>query len=246
SIGQNLYTPKHITLAAQPLNDRPWAGFLYGSAGLVTVRNNFVDSVEATLGVVGPAALGEGTQKFVHKYISNSPAPQGWGNQLKNEPALMLSWERSWPSRYGTEALGWTAAAVPHLGATLGNVYTYANAGLTFSLTPYEGRFQDHPIRVRPAMPGTGAFVVPEQVFNWYLFGGVETRAVARNIFLDGNTVADSYSIDKKPFVADFNAGLAITYGKTRLSYALVYRTKEFEVQDDGDVFGTISLGFRF
>src|SRR5690606_25591645 len=104
-----------------------WAGFLYVSAGLNSTTRNHVDDVELTLGVVGPAALGEQTQKFVHKNITDSPRPMGWDNQLNNEPALMLSWERSWPERYGFDALGWEAAAVPHLGATIGNVYTYAN-----------------------------------------------------------------------------------------------------------------------
>src|SRR5690606_21744570 len=102
------------------------------------------------------------------------------------------------------------------------------------------------PVRVRPAMPGTGAFVVPENTFSWYLFGGLETRAVARNIFLDGNTFANSHSVDKKPFVADLNAGIALTYGKVRASYALIYRTKEFDDQDKGDLFGTVTLGVRF
>lgn len=246
SFGQNLYTPEDITQTAQDPNDRPWAAFLYGSAGLNTITNNHVDNLETTIGVIGPPALGEPIQKFIHKNISDSPAPQGWGNQLDFEPGLMLSWERSWPEQYDVEKFGWTAGAVPHAGITLGNIYTYANAGVSFRLTPYSGRFQDDPIRVRPAQPGTGAFLVPENTFNWYLFGGIDGRAVAQNIFLDGNTFGDSYSVDKKNFVFDANAGIAATYNKIRLSYTLVYRSEEFHGQDGGDVFGSITLGYRF
>ena len=246
TLGQNLYTPKDITQIVQDPRDHPWAGFLYGAAGLATITKNHVDEAEVTLGVVGPAALGEETQKFIHKYISDSPTPMGWDNQLKNEPGLILAWQRRWPTLIGTEALGFRAGAEPHFGVTLGNIYTYANAGLSFRLSPFAGRWQDDPIRVRPAMPGTGAFLVPEDTFTWYLFGGVEGRAVARNIFLDGNTFADSYSVDKNPFVADVNAGLAVTYSKVRMSYAVIYRTHEFRTQDGGNVFGTVSLGFRF
>jgi hypothetical protein len=245
SLGQNLYTPKDITHVSQMPGDHPWAGFLYGSAGLSTITHNHVDELEVTLGIVGPAALGKETQTFIHKYVSGSPKPMGWDNQLKNEPGLILSWERRFPERFGFNMLGLTAGAEPHLGVTLGNVYTYANTGLSLRLSPY-GSLQDDPIRVRPAMPGTGAFIVPEHKFSWYLFGGVEGRAVARNIFLDGNTFADSYSVTKKPFVADVNLGLATTYGKTRVSYALIYRTKEYTTQKGGNVFGTVSLGFRF
>lgn len=244
--GQNLYTPKDITQVVQDPDDHPWAAFLYGSAGLTTVTQNHVDEAEITLGMVGPAALGRQTQTFIHKYVSGSPKPMGWDNQLKNEPGIMLAWQRRWPGRYSFEPAGLYAGAEPHFGVTLGNIYTYANAGLSFRLSPISGRWQDDPIRVRPAMPGTGAFIVPEKTFSWYLFGGVEGRAVARNIFLDGNTFADSYSVDKKPFVADANAGVAFTYGDVRMSYAVIYRTHEFETQDGGNVFGTVSLGYRF
>lgn len=247
SLGHNLYTPKDITRTTQDPNDRPWAAFLYGSAGLVSITDNHMDEVEATLGIVGPAALGRQVQSFVHEHISNSPTPRGWDNQLKNEPGIMLSWQRRWPERYGIEGpMGLSVGVEPHLGATVGNIYTYANGGLSLRLSPASGRFQDDPTRVRPSMPGTGAFSVPEGVFTWQIFGGVEGRAVAQNIFLDGNTFADSYSVDKVPFVMDASAGVAFTYGRTRLSYAVVYRSREFQKQEEGDVFGTVSLGFRF
>ncbi len=246
SIGQNLYTPENITQTAQDLNDRPWAALLYASAGLTSITHNHIDDIEAAIGVVGPMAMGRQTQSFVHKHISNSPAPMGWDNQLKNEPALLLSWQRRWPERYGFEALGLSAGADPYLGVTAGNVYTYTSGGISFRLTPKNGIWQDNPARVRPAMPGGGAFVVPDSNFSWFLFGGAEGRAVARNIFLDGNTFRDSYSVDKKILVGDLTGGLALTYGPTRLSYALIYRTKEFTRQKNGDVFGSVSLGVRF
>ncbi|HEY8962852.1 MAG TPA: lipid A deacylase LpxR family protein, partial [Alphaproteobacteria bacterium] len=97
SIGQNLYTPNDIENRAQDPNDRPWAGFLYGSMGMATTVDDHTDEVELTLGVVGPAALGEQTQKFIHRHLSNSPMPKGWSNQLKNEPAVMVGWQREYP-----------------------------------------------------------------------------------------------------------------------------------------------------
>ncbi|HYD17280.1 MAG TPA: lipid A deacylase LpxR family protein [Patescibacteria group bacterium] len=247
TLGQNLYTPKDITRVTQDPNDRPWAAFLYGSAGLISITDNHIDEVEATLGIVGPVALGRQTQSFVHQHISDSPTPRGWDNQLKNEPGLMLSWQRRFPERYGFEGpYGLSAGVEPHFGVTLGNIYTYSNLGLSLRLSPADGRFQDDPTRVRPAMPGTGAFIVDDGKFSWELFGGIEGRAVGRNIFLDGNTFADSYSVDKKILVGDLNAGLALTYGRTRISYAIIYRTPEFDQADHGDVFGNVSLGFRY
>jgi hypothetical protein len=210
------------------------------------VVDDHSDEIELSLGVVGPAALGEQTQKFIHKHVSDSPEPQGWHNQLKNEPALTLGWQRTWPQSLSGEAGGLFWSVAPYTGATVGNVYTYADAGFNIRVGPSTEKWQDPPLRVRPAMPGSGFFEIPENRWSWYLFGGIEGRAVARNIFLDGNTFTDSHSVDKNPLVGDANAGLALTYGQFRISYTAVYRTREFEDQDDPEIFGAISAGYRF
>ena len=247
SFGQNLYTPKDITQSTQDPNDRPWAAHLYASMGLVTVTGDHVDEVEVSLGVVGPWALGRQTQTFVHKYITpDSPDPKGWSNQLNNEPAFLLGWQRRYPSILKASAFGLSLGASPHYGVTLGNVYTFAGTGIGFRLAPAEDDWQDDPIRVRPAPPGTGFFERPADDWSWYLFAGIDGRAIARNIFLDGNTFSDSHSVDKKYFVMDANAGLALTYGQYRLSYSLIYRTKEFYGQENPSVFGALSFGYRF
>ncbi len=246
SIGQNIYTPSDITIAANQPNDRPWAAFLYGSAGLTTVTDNHIDEVEMTLGMVGPAALGEQTQKFIHAHISDSPTPEGWSHQLKNEPGLILSAQRRWPQMWETDIGSLKLAAGPYAGATVGNVYTYGNGGFTIQLFPQGSEWQGTPVRVRPAMPGSGFFALPKDKFDWSIFAGVEGRAMAHNIFLDGNTFAESDSVDKKFIVGDANAGIATTYGPVRVSYSLVWRSKEFDDQDKDTVFGVINVGVRY
>lgn len=89
-------------------------------------------------------------------------------------------------------------------------------------LSPSDSKWQDTPIRIRPAMPGSGIYELPKNKWSWSLFTGLETRAIAHDIFLDGNTFAKSH-IDKKPFVADTAAGASLTYNNTRISYTLVY-----------------------
>lgn len=246
SMGQNIFTPEDIEVRPQTQGEHPWSGFLYASMGMATLSDNHIDQVEATLGVVGPAALGEQTQKFIHRHLSNSPMPKGWSNQLENEPGIMLAWERTWPEFWAGDFAGLYGSVAPYTGATIGNIYTFADAGFSFRLGPDTERWQDAPIRVRPAMPGTGFFEIPQDDWSWYLFAGLEGRAVARNIFLDGNTFQDSYSVDKEILVGDANAGLALTYGRTRVSFTWVYRTKEFETQDKPESFGSIAIGYRF
>lgn len=245
SIGQNLYTPEDITARNPDQKDRPYAAFLYVSTGLTSLTDDHVDDLEATVGIVGPWALGEQTQKAVHNVL-NATDPKGWDHQLENEPGLILSWQRQWPGAFAADIDGFSFRAAPHAGVTLGNVYTYGSGGITFQFTPSQYKWQSTPLRVRPAIPGNGFFAVPEDRFAWSLFAGVEGRAVGRNIFLDGNTFRDSPSVDKKYFVADANAGISFTYGKAQLSYTLNWRSREFEGQDEPSLFGAVSLGYRF
>ncbi len=246
TVGQNIYTPEDIEISALQKDDRPYAGWLYGAVGLTTITENHLDELEFTLGVVGPAALGEQTQKFVHTHVTNSPIPSGWGNQLKNEVGAIISARRRWPTWYTNNIGPLRLRIEPDVNVSLGNVYTYAGTGATVTLGPYDDRLQDTPTRVRPAMPGTGFFDSADNSFSWFIFGGLDGRAIARNIFLDGNTFRDSHSVDKKYFVADANAGVAFTYDDYRVSYTLNYRTKEFDNQEDGALFGSITASTRF
>jgi lipid A 3-O-deacylase len=247
SFGQNLYTPSEVSQSTQDPDDRPWAAHLYISMGLVTITESHLDEVEVSIGVVGPWALGKQTQSFVHKYITpDSPDPKGWSNQLDNEPAFLVGWQRQYPQFLKASWGGLSLSTTPHYGITLGNVYTFANTGFSVSLSPHDEVWEDTPIRVRPAIPGTGFFEGLQNSWSWLVFAGIDGRAVARNIFLDGNTFSDSHSVDKNYFVMDANAGVAFTYGKYRVSYTFVYRTKEFKGQDDPSLFGALSFGYQF
>ncbi len=246
TLGQNIYTPEDIEIAAAQSNDRPWAAFLYGSVGLATLESNHIDELEVTFGIVGPEALGEQTQKFVHSHITGSTTPEGWGNQLEFELGLILSWQRRWPNFWFQDFGDFRLRAAPNVNVSLGNIYTYAGTGLGLSFGPYQGYLQDTPPRVRPAMPGSGYFETPDQGWSWYLFAGVDGRVVGRNIFLDGNTFSDGPSIDKEYLVGDATAGLALTLGDYRLSYSFNLRSKEFKGQDGEATFGSLTLSTRF
>ena len=247
TLGQNIYTPEDIEVSANQDDDRPWAAFLYGSVGASTLNDNHIDEFELTLGVVGPEALGEQTQKLVHTHVTpDSPTPKGWSNQLDFEPGLVLSAGRRWPKFVQGRFAGLKLQGEPNINVSVGNIYTYAGTGFSLTLMPDDGTFRDKPPRVRPAMPGSGYFETPEDGFGWALFAGVDGRAVARDIFLDGNTFKDSHSVDKKHFVADATAGIAFTLDRYRLAYSINARSKEFDGQDKPAVFGSLTLSTRF
>lgn len=246
SIGQNIFTPQNISIRANQDNDRPWAAFLYGSVGLTTLEDNHIDELGLTVGLIGPEALGEQTQKLVHRHLTDSPMPKGWKNQLDFEPGLILSWQRRWPRAFHYDLGDYRLRAEPNMIVSLGNIYTYAGAGMMFSFGPYQGVLQDTPPRVQPAPPGTGYFETPDQNWSWYAFAGADGRAVARNIFLDGNTFTDSHSVDKEYFVGDLIGGFALTLRDYRLAYSLNFRSDEFKGQSDDSVFGAVTLTAKF
>lgn len=239
AIGQNIYTANDISVADPPPGDPPYAGWLYGAIGLRAGSERQFDRFTMTLGVVGPASFAEEGQKFVHT-VTGSEKPRGWDTQLKNEPGLVLTYLRGWRSLARQTSGGFKFDLTPHVGGALGNVYTYGNAGLTLRYgrhLPGDGG----PPRIQPGVPGSGMFAASDGS-GWYAFVGLDGRAVARDIFLDGNTFRDSRSVDKKPFVGELNVGFSLTVRKARFTYAHVLRSCEYEGQPSCEDFGALSL----
>jgi lipid A 3-O-deacylase len=249
SINQNLYTPENTQTKDPIPDDRPYAGWLSLGVALQTIHRQGdepirMDSMELSLGVVGPWALGEQLQNNFHDFIGDDES-LGWDNQLRNEPALQLTFERRW--RTGAwelvSPLGLETDFVPYIGAGLGNVLTYGSVGGIVRLGE-DLRKDFGPPRVRPAIAGSEAFNASG--ISWYLFAGLEGQAVAHNIFLDGNSFRDGPSVTRNPLVAEGQAGLAIFVGDVRIAYTHVLKTPEFEERDRWQQYGSLSLGFSF
>ena len=243
ALGQNMYTPRDLSRRDLITTDRPYAGWLYGSIGMVSDTGTTLDNVMLTIGVIGPYSYARQTQTFVHRVV-DSPKAQGWDNQLKTEPGIVLTLERKWRALYEFSPFGAGMDVTPHAGMNLGNVNTDASLGATFRLG-YDLPADYGPPRIRPSLPGSD-FFVPTQELGGYLFAGFEGRGVARNIFLDGNTFRDSPSVDKKILIGNLQAGAALTYGNTRLSYTHVLMSKEFDAQKRAEQFGALTLSWRF
>lgn len=243
ALGQSMFAPSDITRAAPDANDRPYAGYTYGSVGILSDTGRTLDNFQLTLGVVGSASGAEETQNFVHSLIDYQKA-QGWEYQLHNEVGVELSYERKWKEFYQAAPGGWAFDVTPSLGATVGNVYTHASAGAIARFGQDLPKDYGPPL-IRPNLSGSD-FFVPSEAFGWYLFAGVEGRAVARNIFLDGNTFRDSPSVDKYPFVGGLQAGVALVFSETRVAYTHTLRTREFRGQNEPDSFGAVSVSWRF
>ncbi len=250
AVGQSIFTPEDITRSDLIEDERPYAGWLYMAVGLISdhrvrdgaLQSNRLDSLELNIGLVGPESYAEDTQKAAHKLI-NSPRPKGWRHQLKNEPGVMLVYDRQWQAQYLLDVWGLGIDVSPHINGMLGNVMTGVSTGFTMRF----GRnlpVDYGPPLIRPSRSGSGFFHKSEG-FGWYLFAGVDGRLVLHNIFLDGNTFTDSHSVDKEYWVGEAQVGLVLTWEDYRLSFTNIFRTNEFEGQGASTEFGSISLSVR-
>jgi hypothetical protein len=242
SLGQSIFTPKHTELAVPLPTERPYAGYLYATLGLIEANPDRLDQLSVQIGVVGPMALAKESQDWVHSIIDDTK-PKGWHYQLHNEPAFNVTYDRSMKLIPPQSLLGLVLDVEPHFGGAVGTVYDYANAGamvrLGFNLPDDFG-----PPRIEPNLPGTSYFE-PNGGFSLYAFAGVDGRAVARNIFLDGNTWRDSPSVDKYWAVGDLTLGAAMTLSGVRVAFTHVFRTREYKTQDKSSQFGAVNVSFR-
>jgi hypothetical protein len=250
TFGQSLFTPMDTLLINPSPKDRPYGAWLYAGAGMLqeTDRGNYhtLENAELLLGTTGAPAFGEVTQNDFHQFINVTPT-MGWRNEIKTEPGFVVSYERKW--RFEKPLDGSLAVdAIPELGASGGNIFTYGEAGgmVRFGRNLAADYGTD---RIRPSLSGTGWFD-PDKLngdLGWYLFFGTQGRIVAHNIFLDGNTFVSSPSADKRNLVEDFMLGASLFWSSSvRADFTVTERTKEFYGQQGTpNRFGGINLAFQ-
>jgi hypothetical protein len=251
SIGQNMYAPEDLERTDLILDDRPYAGITYLAAGFHSKDSKRMDTFEINVGIVGPHSYAEQVQKTWHKWI-NATDPRGWDHQLKDEPILNLHYERKWKLLKSDPGKGFGFDVIPHLGASLGNALTGINTGA-------QARFGWHlpndygTYLIRPGSDTNAPMNEDDPRFypisrrlGCHLFAGFNTSAVLRNIFLDGNTFRDSHSVDKKPFVLQGMAGVAVMVHRFKITYAYVYQTKEYETQNEDQEYTSMTVSYSF
>jgi hypothetical protein len=251
--GENMYTPENLLTRELITNDRPYAGWLYvgmflqrrGVAG--DARIPVLESFEIDLGVTGKPSLAEAAQENFHRVVFSYDTPEGWHNQLAAEPGLLVKYQRLWRLSLNEQTARYVDF-IPHVGGDLGNVAMFANLGATLRVG--YNLPQDFGVQINDSPASANGGMTPHSPpFGFYLFGGVDGRAVAHNLFLDGNSFRSSASVERMPWVADLICGGAIQIARYfEVSYTRVTRTHEFVGQQGADIFGsfTAKAEFRF
>lgn len=239
-IGQTMSSPTDITVKNPDKDELPYSALLALTNTYLTVNADYADSVSTTIGIIGPAALGEEAQTFVHKVVG-AKEPKGWDTQLHNELVFQFSRRRAWrtwvSSTGNTEVL--TSGEV-----SLGTIQSSVGAGLyvrhgrnlqlTYASTLLNNSRTSNPLSVNG---------------GWNLYAGLQGGYIFNWIFTDGNTFRDSRSIDYNHEYVGVTAGLSYSWKRASLTLALtdanLLNQGDRKTLENLSQFGTLTLAWQ-
>jgi hypothetical protein len=243
SVVQEMDTPDNIMNPNPPPNDEPYAGILYVDNILYSKKERWAHAWELKVGVVGPAALAESTQKAFHRIIG-SDEPMGWDTQLPNEPVINIGYTVAHVVADGHVGKSAEWRIVPVGTAGLGTYFTGIGVGA----------YGEFGWNLVDALGGTAlraglnsaATVGVGPVTGWSVafFAGAAGYGVARYLPLDGDVFRDSRSLDTKSYVGQCSAGFSVRHRGFVMSLAVTHFTPTFETERAKTDFGTLSVSW--
>ena len=247
NVVQQIFTPANTQAKPPPVGDEPYAGYLYASAALLHDSDTARSTLGVSLGLIGPGAGAEEVQNGFHSIIGQG-TNKGFNYQLHNEPAVQFLADRVWRfplTQFNVAGVGLETDALPEAQAQIGTVQDYVLGGVNFRIG--QGLNADFGVaRLAPGTTGSDVFQ-PVRPFGWYVFGGLDGRALAHDELLQGNDFSSSRHVTIKPLVGDVQLGAAIIYHGVRLSYTQVFETTTFSGEHGGlHQFGSLALSARF
>jgi hypothetical protein len=243
-ITQSLFTPRGTQLDPPNPLDRPYAGELLATGGLIHDGADTRDVIALSLGVVGPSALGEEVQNGFHNLIGDTPN-RGWHYQVQDQPAVQLLVQRSW--RLPVATLGPLETDVlPSATISGGDVRDYVQFGGEARIG--QGLGSDYGAsRIEPGLNGSDAYTNTRPI-AWYAFAGVDGQAVGYDVSLDGSSFrSNTPSVHRIWDVGEIEGGAAILLYGFRVTYTQTWQTQEFRGAKSGLFnFGSLTLSAKF
>lgn len=220
-VGQEIYTPRRDGALPIP-GERPYAGWLYGSAVARVASPEHVRSVRLTLGVTGQAALAAEVQNALHRLLHNE-RQLGWAHQVAFQPGFAVAYderlgrERSFGgSRAGRLGLHW--------GTSIGNLRTMVHAG-----TDVRGG-------LRAPLPWVPTEPEVEKPMRLYALAGVRQEIVLRDVLIESN------GAERRTLVRQYTAGVGFRGRGYTIEYRHVARGREYRAQPDAHAYGSLSF----
>jgi hypothetical protein len=240
SFGQYLQTATDISISELVEDDAPYVGLLAWKISIAAYNQSILDELSLTLGVVGPIAGAEYSQKYLHSWI-NANEPEGWDNQINNEAVFQVQANRIW--RNFTLPLGNTEIdLITGIHAGAGNLLSDANLGIGLRWgQELDANFSSSSPFLVQKLNGPKA-----SVNGWYVFANLSAGYVANDIFIDGNTFQNSHSVDLIHWQAGVAIGAQINIYDWNIIYSTIYGTDQYESQTDKVRWANITITHHF
>mgnify|MGYP000264042246 CR=1 FL=1 len=241
SVGQNIYTPPLHVDPAQP--QRVNAAVAYITLARIQSDMNHTQGVQATVGVTGPAAMGEEVQNGLHEAMGNPV--RDWSQQIDKGMVANVAYARS-----DVLAAGQIADSFPYRIALnneigTGSMATYLRTGLLVQVgTHIDG---DIPAITNstpsPRLRFAESAVAPQTSCS--LFAAANMRVMADDWTID-DTPSSTRSLRREIFVPEVAAGIQMTKSRVTGEIAVAYTGREYETQEQAQAVMRVGLSYRF
>lgn len=246
TLGQNIFTPDDISIAALQPDDRPYAATIYAAPALQRRGTTpggipVLEEVRVDLGWMGPGALGGEAQNFIHRNWKIGQA-KGWANQVRNEPLGSISLARAWRVGLGGNRDEGAVEWLPYLGLAGGTPKTHGAVGSILRVGFHMPDDFGQPT-IRSILPSSGGGATSG--FGVQLFAGLEVKGVARDSTIEGNLWKESHHLEAVPWSVEGRLGLAFTWRRVDLGFSYNYETREYSDQDHNHNYGSLWMNWR-
>lgn len=243
----NSYTASAFRLPAAPANyknyriDRPFTAYLFAGAALnLLYKNENALRLDAQIGTIGPAALGEQVQNGFHNFFGLYK-PRGWPYQLKNAPGVNLKADYKM-LLYRNNGNWFDMALNP--AAWLGTTFTGASTGMQFRLGHF-GKFYESTITNSRVSSNPGG----QPTHEFYFFTTPQINYVAYDATIEGGLGLS----DKGPvtfgiyhYVYQQQFGLEFASARWTVNYMAYVRSREVKSTAQADQWASVSVAYRF
>jgi lipid A 3-O-deacylase len=242
-LGQKIYNPQTGNIPSAANVDRPFAGYLYAGASLnLLYKNESNLKLGAQIGVIGPDAAGEGTQKFIHDTFGFYSI-NGWQYQIQNAFQLNLSAEYN---RLLTRSDGFDVSVSAY--GNLGTGFTGAGVGPLFRLGKLGQLFnsistQSTAIAKENAKESKGEFFLHyKPQFNYVAYDAT----IEGGLF--SKQQASSLEVTVVPNRAIFSNQVGVSFVNKRwvIDYTATFPTSAVKLQRYSQQWASVTLLYRF
>jgi lipid A 3-O-deacylase len=236
-ISQIMYTPMDISIATNQPSDREWCGTMDVFYETLKVDRKEIVRQRWQIGVLGPSAKSEDTQTWFHEVIG-SDKPQGWSNQMPDEPMLNYYHERHHPVWLIGDEDGWQLKTEAIYGGTIGTTFIDIQGGHAVMTG-----WNIPPIHI-PG--GINPKVMKTTDFYGYVLGEMGGLIVIHNATIGESFIRDrdqGQEQDLERLVGMARYGIVGGYKALSVSYLIGMKTAEYEGQPKNTDWGMVKIG---